>query len=402
MSVEFSEALLVEAAGWDVVKRARAYLTQGHVLSSYWEPPLLRGVVQCEGGSIRAAMVIKGNEIENLCNCREARSWGKMCAHGVAVGLHWLQAQKPATSPAPARSSVHKTPAIAPVRKASGLLREMAGEPAELFIILPPNFDQALARGKVMLVFEAQWAGGRCPLNALPRGRAYAFTPADQAIIEHIEALANGETPALLQLEVKALAALLPLLAEHGNVTIGKATPITVTKKPLELKLRATLEPNGDIVLALNMPPAALIRIESWAWQKPTLQPLGLPALAGDLFQAPMRVPRSQVPQFLSQHWPPMQANGRVESNFTLDDFSFEPQAPRFLLALRGGLAILNAQLQCAYGPRIMTVGVTTANESVWLPDPDVATRYSTRDANAERAALGRLMRSGFSAKSAS
>src|SRR5690606_3788662 len=45
---------------------------------------------------------------------------------------------------------------------------------------------------------------------------------------------------------------------------------------------------------------------------------------------------------------------------------------------------------------RIMTVGVTDANEGVWLPDPDVPTRYSTRDFNAERAALARLQRSGF------
>ena len=45
-------------------------------------------------------MVIKGEiDIENLCTCREAREWGKICAHGVAVGLHWLKAQKPAADP---------------------------------------------------------------------------------------------------------------------------------------------------------------------------------------------------------------------------------------------------------------------------------------------------------------
>ncbi len=34
MSVELTEALLVKAAGWDVVKRARASIEQGHVISS--------------------------------------------------------------------------------------------------------------------------------------------------------------------------------------------------------------------------------------------------------------------------------------------------------------------------------------------------------------------------------
>ena len=102
------------------------------------------------------------------------------------------------------------------------------------------------------------------------------------------------------------------------------------------------------------------------------------------------------MPQFLSQHWPQLQAAGGVEANFQLSDFTLEPQAPRFLLALKGGLTQLGALLQCAYGPRIMTVGVTATDEGVWLPDPEVPTRYSTRDAKAERTALGRLQRSGF------
>ncbi len=142
-------------------------------------------------------------DIENLCNCREAREWGKICAHGVAVGLHWLKAQKAETAPAPARSSP-----VLPAKKTPMLRREAGGEPAELFIILPPNFDQALARGKVMLVLEAKWGGGRCPLNALPKGRAFAFPPQDNAIIDRLETLTNGETPALLQMETKDFAAL--------------------------------------------------------------------------------------------------------------------------------------------------------------------------------------------------
>jgi hypothetical protein len=41
------------------------------------------------------------------------------------------------------------------------------------------------------------------------------LSPQDNAIIEQLETLTNGETPALLQLETKDFAALLPLLAEH-------------------------------------------------------------------------------------------------------------------------------------------------------------------------------------------
>ncbi len=60
------------------MKHARAYLEQGQVVSSYWAPPLLRGVVQTGESSFRASLVIQNEiDIENLCNCREAREWGK-------------------------------------------------------------------------------------------------------------------------------------------------------------------------------------------------------------------------------------------------------------------------------------------------------------------------------------
>jgi hypothetical protein len=69
-----------------------------------------------------------------------------------------------------------------------------------LYFILPPNLDEALSRGKLMVVLEAKWAGGRCPLNALPKGRAYSFESADEVVIDRLEALSEGETPAVLQL----------------------------------------------------------------------------------------------------------------------------------------------------------------------------------------------------------
>jgi hypothetical protein len=135
------------------MKLARAYLEQRQVISSNWSPPLLRGVVQAGEVSFRGSMVINNDiDIENLCTCREAREWGKICAHSVAVGLHWLRAQKAATTPAPVRSTGSGIQTKTPTKKPSSLQRSDAGEPAELFIILPPNFSQAAERGKLMLV----------------------------------------------------------------------------------------------------------------------------------------------------------------------------------------------------------------------------------------------------------
>ena len=85
-----------------------------------------------------------------------------------------------------------------------------------------------------------------------------------------------------------------------------------------------------------------------------------------------------------------------MEANFQLEDFSLAPQPPKFLLHLAGGLGQLQAHLQCAYGVRILTVGVASPDDAQWMPDPASPTRYGTRDLAAERAAQGRLLRAGF------
>jgi superfamily II DNA or RNA helicase len=398
MSIVLTESLFSKAAGWEAMKRARAYIAQGQVLSSYWAEPLLRGVVQTGEASFRASMVIKSEiDIENLCNCREAREWGSICAHSVAVGLHWLQAQQKSGQAASPGLSDAKRAGAAPKPKPGALTRGDHGEPAELFLILPPNLEQALARGKITLVLEAKWAGGRSPLNGLPKDRAYAFTAADVPVLEILEKLTGGEAPAVVQLDTKHLAEMLPALVDHPNLSLGKKTAVKVSHQPLMPPIRAVLQTNGEIVVSLKDPQFAAGTIENWAWHNHELRPLGLPGTLANLLRGPLRVARAQVPQFLSRDWPAVSSAVGVDANFKLDDFLLEPQAPRFLLDLRGGLAQLSALLQCAYGPRVMTLGVTALEESLWLPDPDVPTRYSTRDLAAERGALARLQRCGFS-----
>ena len=79
-----------------------------------------------------------------------------------------------------ARQPAARSVTPAPAGKAPGWIRDPGGKPAELFIILPPNLDQAIARGKVMLVFEAkggrpqpiECAAGRTKIRFFARRRA--------------------------------------------------------------------------------------------------------------------------------------------------------------------------------------------------------------------------------------
>ncbi|HXG46906.1 MAG TPA: SNF2-related protein [Methylomirabilota bacterium] len=392
----------MKIAGWEAMKRARAYLGQEQVLSSDWTPPVLKGVVQAGGTAYRAGLVIKTErDIENLCTCRDAREWGTICAHSVAVGLHHLRGARLAPAAAPPRG----TPAPAPVssgkarRPGAALRRDPEqGEPAELHIILPPNFVQASAKGKVMLCLEVRWRQGRGPLDGLPRDVAFRFSAQDAALLDHIEHMADGETPALLWLEAGAFSAILRLLQDHPRVTLGRSEPVTINGTPWPANFRATLLADGQIELVAtgrtDQRPA--IVGGDWGWKDRTLRPLGLEAAWREVFERPVRLPREQVPRFLSVDWPRLQAAGGIEAGFRVEDFVLRPAAPEFSLELEGGLARLQALLRCRYGRRILTPGVTDPNEALWLPDPDSPTTYTCRDLAAEKAAVGRLARAGF------
>ena len=405
MAVELTESFFAQIAGWEAMKQARSLLAGDWVLSSNWTPPVLKGVVQEGSISYRAGLVLKSErDLENICTCRASREWGTICAHSVAVGLrHLKQAVGGTASPppqAPGRGNVDVAAPIKPRPAGKRVQRAApgtAGESAEISLILPPNFAAALERGKVMLCFEGMWRGGRSPLNALPTGKAFSFSEQDLSLLGHIETLAGGDTPGMLMIGTRDFADLLPVLVGHPRMTLGKAAVLSVTKSPWPVALQATLNADGEITLVLKQKAAPPAVIEGrWVFQNQTFQPLALPESCLGVFRGPIRLSRAQVPLFLNRDWPQLAAAGGVEANFHLEDFTLEPQPPRFLLHLVGGLARLEAQLQCAYGQRIMTLGVTSPDESLWMPDPASPTRYTTRDLQAERMALGRLLRAGF------
>jgi superfamily II DNA or RNA helicase len=409
---ELSEDFLAESAGWEAVQDARSLLSGGKVLSSNWKAPLLKGVVQEGATSLRAGLVIKGNmDIDNLCSCRSAREAGIICAHSVAVGLHHLQRRKAAprgrdtATPLPAR--LGSRPAVRqPVpdpepepEPGPKLKRGAKGQPVRISVILPPSFAAAIERGKVMVRFEGQWKQGRSPLSALPMKQPFALGPEDARLLDTAEELAGNETPGGLMLSLGELTQLLDALVGHPRVRLGRDQLLTIGSRKWPVPVEVTLKTSGEIHMNLpaNLSVPILIPGESiWAFRGDSLEPVGLPKAWHGLFREPLVLSRAKVPFFLSQELAVFEAESDVDANFTIDEFTLEPQPPQFTLALSGGLGQMQAQLQCTYGRRVMTMGVTSKDESLWLPDPKCTTRYSTRDFGGEMAASEHMRRSGF------
>lgn len=415
--VQLTEAFFQKTAGWEAVQHARVLLASGKVLSSNWTPPLLKGVVQSGDSSYRAHLVIRSElEVDNHCTCRQARETGSICPHVVAVALHWLKPSatatpSPPTAPgrsgaAPARPTTPTPPSPRPTPRKDPvqLRRDPAAPRLTVHVVLPPNFQESIQRGRVLLVLEGVLNRERAPLDTFVRRGAFHLSPEDETLVAAGELVAGGDTPGMMQLPVRDLAPMLAALGDFPRITLGRSQPFRIGRDPVILPLKATLQDDGTIVVTLRSqarPPVILpINDSLWIVQPgppATLAPLGLTGPFREALQRPVTIPRTQVPTFLSQDWPRLAESGQVEANFTLTDFELAPQPPRFHLELAGGLAQLNALLQCAYGQRIMTVGVTRPDEVAWLPDPGHPRRYSTRDLAAEHAAFQRLRQAGFS-----
>jgi len=415
VDVELTEPFLAKIAGWEAMKAARALIASGKVLSSNYTPPILKGLVQEGTTSYRSGLVLKsGIDLENLCTCRASRDWGTICAHSVAVGLHHL---KPPVLEGGERGGKEEKEKVSPLtdsptHEPSRLRRSGPGEPSaeplEIHIILPPNFADAAVKGKVMLVLEGKWSRGRVPLNALSKEQPFQLGAEDERVLSRVEELV-GEPAGMLVITTHEFVELLPALAEHPRVTLGKGAGVRISGEPWLPRLRATLESNGEITIATKEAVRDATLIDgSWIFSRNFLQPVGLAPQFLVVLQSPLRIKRGDVPAFLNNEWPKLNAavigdsasaEGRavIEANFTLDDFEVVQEPPSFLLNLTGGLAQLTAQLQYQYPSRIITAGVTSKEDSVWMPDAKYVTRYVLRDFAAEQQALGRLLRAGFS-----
>ena len=399
MGLDLSDGLFSKLAGWEAMKQARALLAAGNVLDSEWQPPRLRGRVREGGSTYPAGLLIRSAlDADNLCPCRTSRVRGLICAHAVAVGLHYLHGPPTAAQPAAVAPTIQPSAAASPVRPAKALRRSAPGhpgEPLEISVILPPNLSNTLARGKLMVCLEGQWRNGRTPLNALPPQTLFSLSEADTLLLDAVEPLAGGDTPGLLVLSAEQWTAILSRLAGHPRLTLGKRQPVKVLAEPLRPAVRAVLEPDGAITVSLiDVPSRGLIPGNPpWVFDGQQFQSLDLPSGWESMLREPLRIPRSGVPRFLTLDWPRLAVERRVEANFDLSAFTLESAIPQFHLHLAGGLAMLEAKIDCAYHGRS---AATLSPDDAWLADPESPTRYLARSLDAERAALARLLRAGF------
>ncbi len=428
--MNLTERILSDAGGWQVFKQARALHAAGKVRDAVWADGFLRGLVREGENEFRSGLKIESaSRIENLCTCRDSRVRALICAHSVAVGLEVL---KPTVRTVPGSSASSASEALRggqaqeesatasreaqsnPGASAAWIdaFHKQAGEPAQLSVVVAPNFAQTLERGGASLGVEAVVQGRRVLLSALDAKRGYVCEADDLRLLRALAALpgaAGSVFPGMLLLDAEGLFAVLRALAGHPRVTLGRRVALTVQADPFRPRLLSELLSGGDLRLRVELPSgSALVKGAKSAWmlRGELLQPVcpDLPAAYLGVFEQPVTIPKAALAAFVSREWAlleksfdcsqvelPRASSGAVDVAQESIPHSEriavgESAAPvKFLLKLEGSLNFLSASLNVLHGERFTTVTGALRGAAAGVDSP-------------ERAALARLNQAGFSA----
>ncbi len=440
-----TQKLLVSAGGWPTMKSAQELHRAGRVIEADYQPPLLSGTVQEGPRSFRSGLRIKSaSHIENVCTCRQSREWGTVCAHALAVGLAYMDRVNP--SAATAGATTMKKPAASvsgpvarePIARSASTARDSgpafveiganaSATSVRLHFILPPQFDSAWAKQKIMVVIEAELLSGsgdggngnapRTMLSALAGGVGvvYACDPFDLAALDGLaQAAASGDAAAerlapMRQFSREEFLRFLPALRGHPRVTFGKSTAAEISRARLRPTLRLSRQGTEGITLQpVTGPGEEMLVSQTEAWLKKgatfTSCAEGFPAEFLPFTAGPPQTLRGErALRFLALDAPRLHHWFEVQTGPGVVLPESRQATPAFALEIEGTMRELRATLRCRYpgGGPALTLGEHPAPGPAFYSSPDRPGVVLWRDAGAEAAAVGRLESFGFEPASA-
>lgn len=328
--LELTRDLLMDAGGWEAMKKARAIHRDGGVKNSEYKNGVLSGETRVSGKVKRISMkIISPTNMENKCTCLAVRRDGRVCQHIVAVGLEFIEPQaKP--EPVAAEPMEDKWPATTD-----------DGTPVELAVMLPLKIEESWKRGQIMVGFGATTAGEETLLGALVEG-PYWLESADEELWQTLREIFPREAPAVVNLSNEHFLQLLSGLLGHSRVMLGKKSEVTVASKITRL----SLELIGERVV-VNWPVAKILKAggHAFCWDGAEFTPLclSLPEKYQAVFERGLPLSASAAEHTL----------GQLSRWFEIPDAVWdslpEEGTPEVLIRFEGSLRHLEAQLSFYY-----------------------------------------------------
>jgi len=415
-----SKEMLLEIGGWRAMQEGRSLWEAGKVMSVDWIDPVLGGVVQAGTGTVNARLKLgkRLSDVENLCSCRQAREYGTVCPHVIALSLKFLEKSgKGVAGPVHRPNGAVAGPVAAAARSMAPrfprVLGQLAGKgskPLSLEVHLPLELGKAWKAGKIPLTVEASVDGGPTKsLDAVPVDKVepYIVDESDAALLAMLEKMDGASVHGEAELTPALRDVFFPVLLGHPRVYVGRRKHLSVSRAAEGTRIKAELDDGGilhlDLIPAANGPEGSEV-LEAgngrWRLAGEQLELLdSLPHAYEGLRKGSRTVTREGLATFLQREMPQLERHVRVEPGERLKNLQFETMAPKIRVELDGLLSGVSCQLEAVYGneSHILT-GMPGQNEGMdaWVPDQGDAKRYRVRGREMERVAQRELLAAGF------
>ncbi len=237
MKPTLTKDLLVDLAGWDLVKEGRSVAEGGSVRDPVWEGNVLSGKVMGRGNIFWPRLNFVSESIaESQCSCMSGRQ-GRICVHSAALVWHCILKEKERAATELAEAAA--TPAVVVTGQAFEQARKGGGAPPAVTLqnivisskrgldlnvrlLLPPNLAAAAERDTIIVGVELEVQSRRVMADQIDRGRAYAPTDHAIRVIALLEAWNKGKLMSWLQLTRGKLKTLLEAVRPEPCVFWGR------------------------------------------------------------------------------------------------------------------------------------------------------------------------------------
>lgn len=417
--LKITKELLLEIGGWRSMKEGRALWESGKVASVQYEPPMLHGLVQAGTSSVKARLRLgkRLSDVENLCSCRQAREYGTVCAHVIALGLEYIEQEKSqrngvlyeavALPARPPQTTVPKLHALS-MAEAPNSSKRLA-----LQIILPLDLPDAWSRGEIQVYCEASVDGhAPKPIDSIPRDplETFALEDSDLTVLQTLEKLTRGEVPALFLLSAPDFFDFFQSLIGHPSVFLGKKSRLDVQGLGESSVLHLDVNKYGDLKVTLKeppLPPGVFLASTQGHWifsqngDQTTLARFNsLPQAYHKLREEEITVPRDHLGAFFQRELPHLETHLQVNSSPRVAELEFATLTPKIRASLDGHLYGMVVRLEAVYGRNTYSLtghpGEKGRGDEGWTPDPDNPLRYFIRNRDAENRARHDVLAAGF------
>ncbi|MEO7933298.1 MAG: SNF2-related protein [Chthoniobacterales bacterium] len=354
--IALTERILNDAAGWQVMKMAKALLETNRVISAHYAPPILKGLVKEGNTEYRAGLkVTTATNIENLCSCRPSRDFGQICAHSIAVGLATIR-------PAPAAP----TP-IQPVEKVETrpfpFIEGSFTDPRwiELHLVLGPNFRAGLDKNEITIGVEAARGNQRTLVRALGFAEPWTCSKRDWAILRAIYDFCGTEPPGMLLCNRRQFGSILNAGKGFDRLTVARREKMIVNPNSIRRELMVNETSDDEITFKLDSQKSDYLLLDEgvqWSLSEMTwqaMEPL-LPPAYQILFRQQVEIPSAAAETFRTRELPTLQNLFGVNEVSSITEVE-KTAVPAFELTLEGSFNQLQLVLKVIYGNQVISYG---------------------------------------------